>query len=135
MAKEIVKHKKEKTGCWIWDGALRGKCGYGAIKHNGKTYNVHRLAYQLEKGEIPDGKMVSHKCKNKLCVNPEHLFLATKKDLPQRKPVSIKKRVSKPVDPQIALAITERKISLKMISIRFGITYGSVRHIKNKLSA
>ena len=126
---------KQETGCWIWEGAIRGKCGYGAIKHKGVVWSAHRLAYVFKHGSIPDRKMVSHRCKDKLCVNPDHLFLATKKDLPQKKPKSIKKRALSPINPLVAATIMERKISLKMISIRFGISYGAVRHIKSRLIA
>jgi hypothetical protein len=37
---------------------------------------AHRLVWQLERGEIPQGLLVRQKCENRLCCNPEHLFLA-----------------------------------------------------------
>lgn len=73
--------KIEKTeSCWNWNGAKRGKNGYGAVKVDGKVVSVHKLFYIKYKGEIPGKLLVSHTCHNKLCVNPEHLTLVSAKE-------------------------------------------------------
>lgn len=64
------------NGCWEWQGAL-SSTGYGNITHERKQYQPHRVAYELEKGNIPRGMHIDHTCKYRRCINPEHLELVT----------------------------------------------------------
>jgi len=63
------------SGCWEWLGA-RVSSGYGSYKDK----PVHRLAYELMVGPIPDGLVMCHRCDNPPCCNPDHLFPGTQAD-------------------------------------------------------
>lgn len=70
--------RKFRSGdCWTWEGAA-GKAGrYGVLKVNGLQVYAHRFSFELHHGPMPGGMFVDHVCHNTLCVNPDHLRLAT----------------------------------------------------------
>ena len=67
------------SGCWIWFGAVNGQ-GYGNIGRFGKSLKAHRVSWQVNRGPIPRGKHVLHRCDMTCCINPDHLFIGTASD-------------------------------------------------------
>ena len=66
--------REELGKCWLWTGNKYPE-SYGQLAPVWGERLAHRWAYKHHKGEIPEGKMVRHKCDVRLCVNPDHLEL------------------------------------------------------------
>jgi HNH endonuclease len=66
----------DEHGCLPWLGIV-GVNGYGKFAHDGRQTRAHRWAWEQEHGPIPRGLHLHHDCRNKLCVNVEHLRLVT----------------------------------------------------------
>ncbi|WP_083543622.1 HNH endonuclease signature motif containing protein [Rhodococcus sp. 2G] len=66
------KLSESSTGCWRWI-ARRDRDGYGQFRVNRRTVVAHRWAYEFLVGEIPEGLVLDHLCRERSCVNPFHL--------------------------------------------------------------
>jgi hypothetical protein len=62
--------------CWTWRGAKNPK-GYGHLACGRNPRSAHRIAWELSRGTIPSGMFIDHVCRNRTCVNPDHLRLVT----------------------------------------------------------
>lgn len=59
--------------CWDWSGYICKKHKYGFMCISGKLYRAHRISYELFNGSTDKHMFIDHICRNKKCVNPDHL--------------------------------------------------------------
>lgn len=131
-----AKTKNSESDCIEWTGCINNK-GYGEVRIGNKKFFAHRAAWIFHFGEIPDnpsyhGLCVCHKCDNRKCVNPEHLFLGTNNDNIQdmrakgRRVYSSKIKVSEFDDIKNLHA---SGISYDKIAEKYNVSYTCIRNI------
>ena len=131
----LEKVKQMEGGCHEWQSVLH-RDGYGKFYYEGKQAQAHRVAYELFVGDS-QGKWVLHKCDNRKCVNPEHLFLGNSQDnvadMDQKGRRGSRAKMTKAQAEEIK-ALLDMRFSQQEVAERFGIDQTTVSRIKlNKL--
>lgn len=72
----MEKVRRTENGCWQWTEYLDSH-GYARLWVNRKNVGAHRWSYEHHVGPIPEGLQIDHLCRNRSCVNPEHLEAVT----------------------------------------------------------
>lgn len=124
------------SDCWELTNKPRPN-GYVRLTIKRKSVYAHRHIWESFFGEIPEGMDVCHKCDNRKCVNPEHLFLGSRKD--NMRDAKIKGRLQRGEDRWNA-ALTERdvraiRLSAKTatsLATRYGVCRATITKIINR---
>jgi hypothetical protein len=123
---------KDPSACWLWKGPHNDK-GYPKIWTNKFSASAHRYSYERFVGPL-DNLQCCHRCDNKGCVNPEHLFAGTNTD-------NVRDCLNKGKLPQGKLSVEKaneikkllgQRIKPKKIAELFGITQAMVSAIKHR---
>ncbi len=69
----------DPAGCWVWQKSITGG-GYGYINWKRKTQKAVRIIYKMLVGPIPPGLQLDHLCRNRACVNPQHVEPVTSRE-------------------------------------------------------
>lgn len=112
------------AGCWVWQRG-RGDHGYGTLSRNGKTALAHRVAYEDARGPIPKGKQIDHLCRNRACVNPDHLEIVSNAENAQR---GKQARLT----PELVREMRASGLGCNALARKYGIDSGHAWRILNR---
>jgi hypothetical protein len=123
----IEKVEKSPDGCWNWTAA-KSNVGYGLFWMCGRYVSAHRASWEIANGKIPDGACVLHRCDNRLCVNPEHMYVGTlKQNMRDRQ---IRDRCNKKLSISDVKKIRADNRSTRKIGKDYGVSGQTVHAIK-----
>lgn len=143
LIERVQKHIEEVGDCWEWQGATQSNSPTPVINFNFRSQPVRRLLAQAM-GKRVEGMFVTCKCRNELCVNPDHLLVVTRKRLQemltkernyQVNPVRMKKladkaRLNSKLTVELAAEIRDDEGTQREIAARYGISQTTVSTIK-----
>ena len=121
-----------QSGCHEWISVLH-RDGYGKFYFDGKQVASHIVSYKLFVGEVPKGMWVLHKCDNRKCVNPEHLFLgdsiANIKDMDKKGRRGTRSNLTESQVDEIKKLLSKRVTQQEIANI-FGVHQTTISKIK-----
>jgi len=123
--------------CWIWKQSKRN--GYGKFCKNKKSYSAHVASYEAFVGRKLKDSQINHKCHNRSCCNPDHLYEGTQKQNVQDMKDAKRENYlygslngNSKITSDIALSIYKAQGIAKNIASKFGISLSLVYAIKHK---
>jgi hypothetical protein len=130
-----IEYEINENGCYVCTSHQTNYSGYPIISYNGKGHKAHRLLYTLFVGEIPEDKIIMHKCDNRLCLNVDHYQLGTIKDNNDdmsQKGRHSKKRTRLTLDQKRELYKNEEKLNSMQLCEKYGIGYSTLKDIRKE---
>lgn len=110
------------TPCWVWQMHI-GRAGYGVSSEGGKTALAHRVVWEIFRGPVVEGLTLDHLCRNRACVNPEHLEPVTQAENNRR---GINTRLTE----EDVAAIRESGEKAAVLAARYGVSAGHVVNVR-----
>ena len=143
LIERVRRHIEEMGDCWEWTGATQANAPTPTMNYKGRVGSVRRFLAEAQ-GKSIKGKLVTCKCRNELCVNPDHLLVVTRKRLQEmvskeRKytsnPVRMKKladkaRENSKLTSELAAEVREADGTQREIAARYGVSQATVSVIK-----
>lgn len=125
--------------CWPWEGAVTSQHGYGNALWEGRYVSAHRIAWSLRNGPVPSGMCVLHKCDNRVCCNPAHFFLGTKKDnsddkIAKDRHARGERNKHAKLTPEQVLAIRQADSTQRELAAKYGVCQSAIAAIVSRRS-
>jgi len=124
------------SGCWLWTGSIAGG-GYGQFWLNDRQVLAHRAAYELFVQKPHPLLAICHRCDNKLCVNPAHLFLGTRAEnsadmVAKNRQAKGEQFARSRLDQETVRLILSSPLSDSEWATKLGLSKGAINHIRHR---
>lgn len=131
IIKQLVDLPDDLNDCWNWIGRVSKDTGYGKKQFDRKTMLAHRWVYSIFYGPVPTGLVIDHLCRNRSCVNPQHLEAVTQTENCRRgKGVKLTLADVR----EIRFLINQGDMPYRDIAKKYGVSAPTITDIKNEKS-